>query len=356
MAPNFSRRTPGRLIVCLLVGAASLLASACGQPEEGVRAYDASKPEPEPRGKNRILAAILGQEKAGKTWFIKLVGPTDLVDKHEKEFDGFVESIRFEGGNPKWTVPAAWSKLPDEEARFAGFQVGPADDDVELTVSVLPLLADKQLLDNVNRWRAQLKRLPVAEEEVGSFTREIQGPDYKGYRVDLTGNGPGRTQKMAKPAAPIERGAAHRSFNFTKPEGWVETKEQAAPNKISIPREATFRVTEGAETALVTVIVMDRTGPLPAQVDRWAGEVGLPGISEEELRRMIRDIPVENNLGHLVHLEGPEGPDRKGTVAVMVSHNGRNWFFKMTGPAGLVAKQKPAFEAFVKSVKFEGGR
>jgi hypothetical protein len=101
---------------------------------------------------------------------------------------------------------------------------------------------------------------------------------------------------------------------------------------------------------------MDRTEPLLAQADRWAKQIGLPGLSEEQLRRQIEEIFVDGNLGHLVALVGPEGPDRQATLAVMAIRTGRYWFFKMTGPARLVSAQKSAFEAFVKSVKFEGGR
>ena len=42
-------------------------------------------------------------------------------------------------------------------------------------------------------------------------------------------------------------------------------------------------------------------------------------------------------------------------LVVIAPHGGRTWFFKMTGPADLAAKKKPAFEAFVKSVRFDRG-
>ena len=39
----------------------------------------------------------------------------------------------------------------------------------------------------------------------------------------------------------------------------------------------------------------------------------------------------------------------------MVVRGDQSIFFKMKGSAELVGKQKPAFEAFLKSVKFAGG-
>ena len=43
-------------------------------------------------------------------------------------------------------------------------------------------------------------------------------------------------------------------------------------------------------------------------------------------------------------------------LAAGLPHAGDTWFFKMTGPAELVGRQKSAFEAFVTSVKFDGGK
>jgi hypothetical protein len=37
-------------------------------------------------------------------------------------------------------------------------------------------------------------------------------------------------------------------------------------------------------------------------------------------------------------------------------HGGQSWFVKLTGPADLVGQQQSAFEAFVKSLRFEAGK
>jgi hypothetical protein len=39
-------------------------------------------------------------------------------------------------------------------------------------------------------------------------------------------------------------------------------------------------------------------------------------------------------------------------LAVIQHHDNMTWFFKMTGDSGLVEQQKPAFVAFLKSLKF----
>ena len=37
-------------------------------------------------------------------------------------------------------------------------------------------------------------------------------------------------------------------------------------------------------------------------------------------------------------------------LGVMVPHGGATWFYKLTGPAALVAGEKPAFLAFVQTL------
>ena len=49
------------------------------------------------------------------------------------------------------------------------------------------------------------------------------------------------------------------------------------------------------------------------------------------------------------------GKETRRILGVVVPRRGQTWFFKMTGPADLVDKQKPVFEAFLKSVRFDGG-
>ena len=62
--------------------------------------------------------------------------------------------------------------------------------------------------------------------------------------------------------------------------------------------------------------------------------------------------------GDYLDLVGPGTGSEKATrmLAVSLPHDDHTWFFKMIGPAELVGKQKAAFEVFVKSVKFDGGK
>ena len=46
--------------------------------------------------RDRILAAIL--PRGDRTWFVKMTGPSALVEKHKAAFEKFLASLRFDGG------------------------------------------------------------------------------------------------------------------------------------------------------------------------------------------------------------------------------------------------------------------
>ncbi len=48
----------------------------------------------------------------------------------------------------------------------------------------------------------------------------------------------------------------------------------------------------------------------------------------------------------------PGSGDAERILGVILHRDDTAWFFKMTGDADLVEKQKPAFIAFLKSVEF----
>ena len=46
--------------------------------------------------KGRILAAVV--PVGDKTWFFKMTGPSELVEKHKAELEEFLKSVKFAGG------------------------------------------------------------------------------------------------------------------------------------------------------------------------------------------------------------------------------------------------------------------
>ena len=139
---------------------------------------DGSSSEP----RQRMLAAIL--EHGPRTWYLKMVGPAELVAAQQSNFDAVLKSVRFPAGTAetadtgtrrrqhrprperlaKWATPA--ERRQDAEPkppRTMSFQVGPGAGGAEVTVIKLPQESSGSILDNINRWRGQVGLEPVGD-------------------------------------------------------------------------------------------------------------------------------------------------------------------------------------------------
>jgi hypothetical protein len=90
-------------------------------------------------------------------------------------------------------------------------------------------------------------------------------------------------------------------------------------------------------------------------VNRWRDQIGLPPIDAAKLRDELQSIDVAGERANLIELVGPEaaGEKRQSILGVMLERGNQTWFFKMTGPTDLVARQESAFEEFVRSIRFD---
>ena len=66
--------------------------------------------------------------------------------------------------------------------------------------------------------------------------------------------------------------------------------------------------------------------------------------------------PPERGQGVVLELENPQASPQGGKkmLVLVASAAGDLWFFKLTGPSDLVEKERPRFDAFVKSLEFGG--
>ncbi len=117
---------------------------------------------------------------------------------------------------------------------------------------------------------------------------------------------------------------------------------------------AAFQVTDGTATADITITPFEGpAGGVTANVNRWRTQVlKMDPLDEQQIRQILHEITVDGKQAQYVDLSGPEsaGVQRPRVLGVIAARGEKTWFFKMIGPADLVDKQKPAFEAFVKSV------
>ena len=108
----------------------------------------------------------------------------------------------------------------------------------------------------------------------------------------------------------------------------------------------------GADMA-ITAFPGDVGGDL-ANVNRWRGQVGLAPIAEAELGGALTALDANGLTMRVVELTGgtPEQPVRMLGAIVPVA--GSTWFFKLTGPAPVVAQEKSAYLDFLRTVRVTG--
>jgi hypothetical protein len=137
-------------------------------------------------------------------------------------------------------------------------------------------------------------------------------------------------------------------LTWVAPTGWDEAPRGEM-------RLASFKVKgEGNRQADISVIALSGTaGGDLNNVNRWRGQVGAPPVKSEELSNLSEKTGIGGTEGDLFDLagSGPSG-DATRVIAMILHRDGEVWFFKMAGDDELVAKQKPVFLAFLKSVKF----
>lgn len=143
--------------------------------------------------------------------------------------------------------------------------------------------------------------------------------------------------------------AAGPGLAWDTPAGWT-----AGPEKPM--RKATLLIPAtdggaGAELA-VTAFPGDVGGNL-ANVNRWRGQLSLPPIGEAELGATLQHLDVGALHVDVVELVGPatSSAAAQRVLGAVVPYSGATWFFKLSGPDALVAAQKDAFLAFIRSVR-----
>jgi hypothetical protein len=124
------------------------------------------------------------------------------------------------------------------------------------------------------------------------------------------------------------------------PTGW-----SSAP--ASAMRYASFAAESNGEKADISVVTFPGDGGSDADnINRWRQQIGLGQLDS------VDALIVPQHAGALhfstVDMAGPTAR----VLAGWTRHDGRAWFFKLTGPASLVEQEKPKFAAFLQSVRF----
>ncbi|MGZ0657055.1 hypothetical protein ACWPKS_15740 [Coraliomargarita sp. W4R72] len=132
-------------------------------------------------------------------------------------------------------------------------------------------------------------------------------------------------------------------ISYTVPEGW----EELAPSGI---RKANLKVSDANGSAELTVLVFpgDVGGRL-ANINRWAGQVGLPAASPEDLPAFTEGYMISKHRGLYVQLEG----ETQSILGGLLPFHGYTWFFKLLGDNETVLAHEADMKAFLDSVQLQ---
>jgi hypothetical protein len=388
--------------------AASLIAAlGCGKAEQ-IQTYrvpkepkaaavaDAADTKPgEPT--DRMLTAILPSGR--QAWFFKAVGPIAEINKHEKQINDFFAGLTLGAdGRANWKLPSGWKEEAGNQMRVATIVI-PGDKRLELTVNTASWSGtEENMLDNVNRWRGQLKLSPITAKQLPDVSREAKAGDRpitivdmrgqfnagtmtppfagggfgpratgapdstKGNSadglpaghppIDATPDAPAATQPTGAPPATAAPGAMPK---FTLPPAWKSVPAQGM-------RKAEFVVTEGSNEARVTMFEFPAdAGPLISDalgnINRWRGEIGLSPLEKEGLAAATQSIEIDGKQATYAPMipdttKPEESKSNEATLAAIVKTADKVWFIKMRGGRELVKKHQDEFKTFLKSLKF----
>ena len=168
-----------------------------------------------------------------------------------------------------------------------------------------------------------------------------------------------KTYRVAKEAPPAPSSSVmppgHPDTQTSKPQltwilpaGWREV----GPGQMSL---ATFAINgrEGQEAQVSVTPLRGLAGKEVPIVNMWRQQVGLPELSAAEAQAQLSPVKIGGEPGKMFEIAGqPSGTNPPlRIVTAMVHRPDASWFYKLVGDPELVEAQKPAFVAFLESVK-----
>lgn len=288
-------------------------------------------------------------------------------------------------------APPNWEPQPLSQMRQASFLVH-GDNGAVADISFVTLgAAAGNVLDNVNRWLSQLAQPPITPDKLASTVQKM--PTARGAVdvVDLVGqpeNGDsnkdgrivgaiasdeGRTAFFKMRGNPALVGAQKENFlkwvssaragnttagapesttaqaNADKPQIKWDVPQGWSPAPASAMRYASFAAETNGEKADISVVTFAGDGGSDADnVNRWRQQIGLPAVEAGALDSMIVPVQGSEISVSMVDMSGATAR----VLAGWTRHDGRVWFFKLTGPKTVVEQEKSNFVKFLQSVRF----
>jgi len=138
-------------------------------------------------------------------------------------------------------------------------------------------------------------------------------------------------------------------LHWTLPAGWSEA------DTTSDMQLAAFAIDAGGESYKFTITTFLGAGGSDLDnFNRWLRQLGRPAKDATGLANQRRNLFFGTHPFAYFDLTDAEAPGGKGFLAAILRENNRSWFFKLEGEGPGVAKQTPAFQQFLGSVRLQG--
>src|SRR5688572_9209145 len=193
--------------------------------------------------------------------------------------------------------------------------------------------------------RSLLLLLPLTAVLAGCGREEIKV--YRVAKPEPASNQPSQESSAIPDGHPeIER--ARPQLAWTLPTGWTE----APAGRMSL---ATFNIagSVGQEAQVTVTPLAGMEGKEALIVNMWRQQVGQTELSPDEVASSLQPVDIGGAAGKMFEVTGKaDGAARPTRIVTAMAHRSdASWFYKLQGDAELVEAQKPAFVAFLKSIK-----
>ena len=164
----------------------------------------------------------------------------------------------------------------------------------------------------------------------------------------LTAPTPSANADMANTAV---RTADGPGLSWTAPAHWIAKPASAM-------RKGTYAITgeAGAAAELSITAFPGSVGGDLANINRWRGQVQLPPITASDLPSATRKIDANGFQVTTVDFAGTAAGAPTRVLGAIVPVGDSTWFFKLTGPVGLLEREQATFTAFLLTIRSTGAQ
>lgn len=138
-------------------------------------------------------------------------------------------------------------------------------------------------------------------------------------------------------------------LTWTAPAHWTAKPASAM-------RKGSYAIAGDAGAAAdlsITAFPGDVGGDL-ANVNRWRSQIQLPPIAAAELATTTSHLDYNGLHLTYVDLTSTSATAPQRVLGAIIPHGEATWFFKLTGPAPLIAREQTAFADFLKTIRPAG--